>query len=111
MSSSEVDTKLAAYKLVHDPARLLSLLFSKYGDIEEDYYLLISNQLIFNKSSHLNILYKEKKLIEDKEEYMRRFYNKKETLKRIPKLNDYYKNYHIFFCKPTLTDFAQKSRR
>ena len=106
MSSSEVDTKQAAYKLVHDPARLLSLLFSKYGDIEEDYFLLISNQLIFNKSTHLNILFKEKKLIEDKDEYMRRFYNKKETLKRIPKLNDYYKNYHIFFCKPTLTDFA-----
>ena len=106
MSSSEVDTKLAAYKLVHDPTRLLSLLFSKYGDIEEDYFLLISNQIIFNKSSHLNILYKEKKIIEDKEEYLRRFYNKKETFKRIPKLNDYYKNYHIFFCKPTLADFV-----
>ena len=105
MTLTSVDTKLEAYKLVHDPTRLFTLLFSKYGDIQEDYYLLITNQLVFNKSSHLNIMYKEKKIIRDKEEYFRRFYYKKESLKRIPKLNEYYKNYHIFFCKATLTDF------
>ena len=60
---------------------------------------------MLNKSSHLNVYYKEHKIIEDKDEYLRRFYNKKETIKRIPKLNEYYKNYHIFFCKATLTDF------
>ena len=106
MTLSTVNTKLEAYKLVHDPARLLSLIFSKYGDIEEDFNLLIANQLIFNKSSHLNILYKENKILQDKDEYLRRFYKNKESLKRIPKLNEYYKNYHIFFCKPTLTDFV-----
>ena len=105
MDLSKVNTKLEAYKLVHDPTRLFSLLYSKYGDIQEDYYLLISNQLVFNKSSHLNVFYKENKILKDEDEYLRRFYNKKETIKRIPKLNEYYKNYHIFFCKPTLTDF------
>ena len=105
MTLSTVNTKLEAYKLVHDPARLFSLLFSKYGEIEEDYNIFISNQLVFNKSSHLNILFKEKKILQDKEEYLRRLYHKKESLKRIPKLNEYYKNYHIFFCKATLTDF------
>ena len=105
MTSSTVNTKLEAYKLVHDPARLLSLIFSKYGDIQEDFNLLIANQLVFNKSSHLNILYKESKILQDKDEYLRRFYKNKESLKRIPKLNDYYKNYHIFFCKATITDF------
>ena len=105
MDLSKVNTKLEAYKLVHDPTRLFSLLYSKYGDIQEDYYLLISNQLVFNKSSHLNVFYKEYKILKDEDEYLRRFYNKKETIKRIPKLNEYYKNYHIFFCKPTLTDF------
>ena len=24
---------------------------------------------------------------------------------RIPKLSDYYKNYHLFFCRPTLRHF------
>ena len=104
--TTKINTKLEAYKLIHDPTRLFSLLFSKYGDIDEDYYLLIINQLVFNKSSHLNVFYKEKKIIDDKGEFMRRFYLNKESLKRIPKLNEYYKNYHIFFCKPTLTDFV-----
>ena len=104
--TSKINTKIEAYKLIHDPTRLFTLLFSKYGDIEDDYYLLIANQLIFNKSSHLNAFYKEKKIIDDKGEYMRRFYHNKECLNRISRLNEYYKNYHIFFCKPTLTDFG-----
>ena len=31
---SLVNTKLKAYKLVHDPTVLLNLIYSKYGDIE-----------------------------------------------------------------------------
>ena len=34
LTIENVNTKLEAYNLVHDPTRLLSLLFSKYGDIE-----------------------------------------------------------------------------
>ena len=109
MDLQKVNTKLEAYRLVHDPTRLLSLLFSKYGDIEEDYFLLISNQFVLNKPSHLNAFFKERKIIEDKDEYLRRLYNKKEATKRIPKLNEYYKNYHLFFCKATLTDFHMGS--
>jgi hypothetical protein len=33
---SEKNIKLEAYRLLSDPTRLLSLLFSKYGDIDED---------------------------------------------------------------------------
>ena len=101
-----VDTKLEAYKLVHDPVHLISLLYSKYVDIEEDYGLLISNQLIFNRQSHLNIYYKEQKLFYKNEEYFRRFYKKNESKSRILRLNEYYKNYQSFFCKATFTDFV-----
>ena len=40
----KVDTKKKALKLIYDPTCLLSLLYSKYGDVEEDYNLL-SNSL------------------------------------------------------------------
>ena len=105
MSFKMVDTKLKAYKLVHDPTRLLSLLYSKYLDIEEDYGLLISNQIIFNRPTHLNICFKEQKTFYDKTEFMRRYYQKKESDERICKLNKYYKNYQSFFCKAIFTDF------
>ena len=104
MSSSKnienINTKLEAYKLIHDPTRLLSLLFSKYGDIEEDYYLLYTNQIFYNISSHFNSLYKENQYIYNLDEFLKRFYKKNESLERVPKLSDYYKNYLKFFCRP-----------
>ena len=96
----EVNTKLEAYKLVHDPTRLLSLLFSKYGDIEEDYYLFYTNQIIYNISSHFNCIYKENQYLYNVEEFLKRYYKKKESLDRVPRLSDYYKNYLQFFCRP-----------
>ena len=99
---SQIDTKLEAYRLIYDPTRLLSLLYSKYGDIDEDYYILHTNQLIFNVPSKFNIKYKELKYIDLENDYLKRIYKRKESMNRIPKLSDYYKNYHLFFCRPTL---------
>ena len=103
--SISLDTKKKAYELIHDPTRLLSLLFSKYGNIREDYYLLLINQLIFDSSSHFNIQFKEYQFTNNYEEFLKRFYAKNESTNRIPKLNDYYKNYYKFFCRPTFNDF------
>ena len=100
-----VDTKLEAYKLIHDPARLLCLLYSKYLDVEEDFALLYTNQIIYNKKSHFNICFKEQKIYYDLDECLHRIYKKKESRERILKLNEYYKNYQNFFCKATFTDF------
>ena len=99
-SFKKVDTKKEAFKLVHDPTRLLSLLYSKYGDIEEDYGLLYSNQLVYNKSTHLNIIFKEFQFINNNDEFLKRFYKINEVKPRIPRLNEYYKNYSKFFCRP-----------
>ena len=105
MSLETVNTKLEAYKLITDPSRLLALLFSKYGDIQEDYNIEIANQLIFNKASHFNIYFKEQNIFNDKTENIRRFYHKNESTNKIIKLNDYYKNYQSFFCKAIFADF------
>ena len=100
-----IDTKKKAYNLIHDPTILLDLIYSKYGDIEEDFNLLFINQLVYDKSSHYNIYFKEYLFSNDPEEYLKRFYKKYETMSRIPKLSDYYKNYHLFFCRPNFKDF------
>ncbi len=104
-SFNSVNTKLEALKLIHDPVKLLSLLFSKYGDIEEDYNLLYIDQLVYNKSSHYNILFKEFKYYNMDEENLKRYYFEDESKNRLPKLSEYYKNYHMFFCKPILKNF------
>ena len=97
---NSINTKLQAYKLVHDPTRLLMLLFSKYGDIEEDLNFLYINQILYNRPSHYNTLFKEFQYLDYIDEFLKRFYYINESISRIPKLNDYYKNYHLFFCRP-----------
>ena len=99
-----VDTKKKAYNLIHNPTILLDLIYSKYGDIEEDLNLLYINQLVYDKSSHYNIYFKEYLFSNDPDEYLKRFYKRFETNSRIPKLSDYYKNYHLFFCRPNFKD-------
>ena len=105
MSLETVNTKLKALKLINDPSLLLSLLFSKYGNIQEDLNIKIANQLILNKAHHLNIYFKEQIMFNDKIENLRRFYQKNESFLKIKKLNDYYKNYQSFFCKAIFADF------
>ena len=105
-SLSNIDTKKKAYNLIHDPTILLNLIYSKYCDIEEDFNILFINQLVYDKSSHYNIYYKEYLLENDPEEYLKRYYKIYETKTRIPKLNDYYKSYHTFFCRPNFKDLV-----
>ena len=83
-SLSNIDTKKKAYNLIHDPTILLDLIYSKYGDIEEDFNILFINQLVYDKSSHYNIYYKEYLLENDPEEYLKRYYKIYETKTRIP---------------------------
>ena len=98
----QINTKYEAWRLIHDPIRLFVLLYSKYGDIEEDLYISYANQLIFNLPTKLNCVFKEIKYTNFMRDYLKRTYKYKESIGRIPKLSDYYKNYHLFFCRPTL---------
>ena len=100
-----VNTKLEAYLLINDPTKLLSMLYSKYGDIDEDRDLLYINQIIYNKKTLLNCLFKEYQIIYNYNDFLKRYYHYFECIKRLPKLSDYYKNYYLFFCKPFLKDF------
>ena len=101
----KVDTKKKALKLIYDPVCLFKLLYSKYGDIEEDYDILMINQIVYDSSSHFNIIFKEYQFMENDEEFLKRWYRYDESSSRVPKLSDYYKNYHKFFCRPNFNDF------
>ena len=108
LSSSFVEhfnTKFEAYRLIHDPTRLISLLYSKYGDIEEDFHLFHINQLIYNFPTKFNCYFKEIKYTNLLHDYLKRMYKSKESFDRIPKLSEYYKNYHLFFCRPTFRHY------
>ena len=102
----KINTKLKAYRLIHDSNMVHKLLYSKYGDIEEDLYLYYINQLVYEKPSHYNFIFKEFQFSYDNDEYLKRFYKKYEIKPRIPKLCEYYKNYYLFFCRPNFKDLV-----
>ena len=101
MSNLEIiNTKKQAYLLIHDPKALISLLYSKYIDIEEDYNNLFINQLLYNKTSHFNIVFKEYQYSNFINEFLKKYYKYNESMKKIHKLFNYYRNYNLFFSKP-----------
>ena len=73
-STNIINTKLEAYKLIHDPVQLLCLLYSKYGDIEEDQNNLYINQILYDKTSHYNVKFKEYQYLDFIDEFLKRFY-------------------------------------
>jgi len=79
---NQLNTKYEAWRLINDPTRLFILLYSKYGDIEEDFYFLNANQLIFNLPTKLNCLFKEIKYSNYTNEYLKRHYKIKESIIR-----------------------------
>ena len=83
---SNFNTSMEAHKLVKDPTKLFALLYSKYGDIIEDYQTSLMNQIIYKCSTHLNIQYQEIRYDNIFLEFLRRFYRKKEVKERIPNL-------------------------
>ena len=91
--------------LLKDPAHLLELLYSKYGNIDEDLEQLYINQIVYNQKTHYDALYKEFQFTDVFEEFLRRYYKSSESFPRIPKLAKYYKNYHLFFCKPVFCEW------
>lgn len=93
--------------LLKNPKNLNRLLFNKYGDISEDYMLLRLESLIYSKNCHLFVTYKEYLIWDYIDEFLKRYYYVEETIERLPKISDYYKNYSKFFCKPLFKDFKK----
>ena len=74
------------------------------SSIQYQYIGLIMENLIFNKNSHLVTIFKDYMIWDYYDEFLKRFYTKKESTQRVPKFSVFYKNYLKFFCIPTLRD-------
>ena len=77
----------------------------KYNCTPEKYERIIVEYLLNNIDCHLVSIFKEKMLTDYVDEFLRREYNMGECIERIPKFSIYYKNYLLFFCKPTYNNF------
>jgi hypothetical protein len=72
----------------------------KYKTTENTFGNFIITSLIKKRRGSYNLNFKELNILNDENEYFKRFYNINDSYFRIPKYYEYYKNYLLYFCKP-----------
>ena len=76
----------------------------KYNSDSEMKNIMLINNLINCKSCHFLATFKDYLITDYVEEFLRRIYFYNESIQRLPKLYNYYKNYLKFFCRPTFIE-------
>ena len=84
--------------------RIILNNLKKYNSEPEINNIIIITNLINCKPNHFLAIFKDYLINDYIEEFLRRIYFINESIDRLPKLYNYYKNYLHFFCKPTFSD-------
>ena len=79
-------------------------LVIKYNILPNEYTLMKLDNFITAKYCHSLSSFKENLIFNYDEEFLNRFYSKKEAKKKIPLFAEFYKSYLKFFCFPTLSE-------
>ena len=68
----------------------------KYSTNKKIYNKFIINSIIFDQRIHKVAVFKNNLLWDESSEFLKRFYRKKESCERIPKISEYYEKYTLF---------------
>ncbi len=82
------------------------MLYLKYGKrTTQNYQRNKINHIILKKYCHIVACIKDSMINDFVDEFLFKYYNKKENRYKLKKYFNYYKNYLKFFCKPTFREF------
>ena len=79
----------------------------RYNTTPEQFDNIRFENVIQSKYCHELAVFKEKILFDYTEEFLKRYYKRKESKERIPKFTLYYKNYFLFFYQSTFTELIE----
>ena len=68
----------------------------KYSTSKKKYNIFIINSIIFDQRIHKVAVFKNNLLWDESSEFLKRFYKKRESIERIPKISEYYVKYTLF---------------
>ena len=85
--------------------RIYKLFFKKYSKMPFNYNINIIDNIIYNEKSHIVATFKDRLIVDDNGEFLKRYYKKKESDIRLPKFYEYYDLYSKIF--PNYTAFYE----
>jgi hypothetical protein len=85
--------------------KIYKLFFKKYSKMPINYNINIIDNIIYNEKSHIVATFKDRLIIDDNGEFLKRYYKKKESDVRLPKFYEYYDLYSKIF--PNYTTFYE----
>jgi len=97
---------------------IYKLFNKKYSKMPNNYTINIIENIIYNEKSHIVATFKDRLIIDDTGEFLKRYYKKKESDVRLPKFYEYYDlyskifpNYTIFYEGKYLYQNIQRKQR
>ena len=85
--------------------KIHSLFHKKYSKLPLEYDSNIIDNIIYNEKSHIVAEFKDRLIIDDTGEFLKRYYNMDESELRLPKFYEYYELYSKIF--PNYTAFYE----
>jgi hypothetical protein len=85
--------------------RIFKLFNKKYSKMPKSYNMNIIDNIIYNEKSHIVAIFKDRLIMDDTGEFLKRYYNKRESNIRLPKFYEYYDLYSKIF--PNYTAFYE----
>ena len=76
----------------------------KYNVLPKEYILIQLENFVRAKYCHSLAKFKEDLLFNYEQEFLNKYYNKKDSIKKLPLFSEFYKTYLAFFCRPTLSE-------
>ena len=102
IKNSSQSKKKASLLKIESKSKLY--LIKKYGpncSYKYKYSYQVIENLIYNKNSHLVSIFKDKMIADFIDEFLKKFYKKRESFYKIPQFASFYINYQKYFCIPT----------
>ena len=85
--------------------KIFILFNKKYSKLPNNFNINIIDNIIYNEKSHIVATFKDRLIIDDTGEFLKRYYKKKESDVRLPKFYEYYDLYSKIF--PNYTTFYE----
>ena len=85
--------------------KIFKLFNKKYSKLAKNYNTNVIENIIYNEKSHIVATFKDRLIIDDTGEFLKRYYKKRESLERLPKFYEYYELYSKIF--PNYTTFYE----